>query len=154
MTVMQKRPSAQQVAIAWCKSLSELEGIDVASTLAPVKSWTGQDFVVVGPSLGGIPSMNRITRVPVVQLDVFAKAPNSARPAWNRASMTAEAIRDACYGSQQYGVLEIPGGFMAANLHSVSPMSEPRRMQGDVAAMARYSLDIELVYDPAALVVA
>lgn len=154
MTTMQKRPSVQQVAIAWMKSLGELAGLDVAATLAPVKTWTGQTFVVAGPSLGGLPSAYVITRVSVIQVDVFAKAPNSSRPAWNLASQAAETIRDATYGSQQYGVLEIPGGFLAADLHHVSPMSEPRRMQGDVAAMARYSLDIEFVYDLVSLVIA
>ena len=153
MTAMQMRPSAQQVATAWIKTVPELAGIDVASTLAPVGSWKTQDFIVVGAGLGGIPQTGVMVRSSVLQVTVFAKRPNSDRPAWNRASMTSEAIRDATYGSYQFGALEIPGGFLGVNLHSVEAMSEPRRGLGDPAAMALYSIDLLFVYDPAGLVV-
>ncbi len=150
----QIRPSAQQVAVAWLKTLTDLSGVDVATTLAPVADWTGQDFVTAGPSLGGVPSGYVPVRVPVIQIDTWAKAPNSNRPAWNRASVTAEAIRDACYGGLQHGLLTLPGNFMDVYLHGVMPMSEPRRMQGDVAAMARYTITLEFHYTPVNLVIA
>jgi hypothetical protein len=154
MSAIQMRPSAQQVAIAWLQTIPELNAADIASTLAPIAQWTGQDFVVAGVGLGGIPRMGMATRVPVIQIDCWAKAPNSNRPAWNRASMTAEAIRDATYGQGQSNAnLVLPGGFMAVYLSSVMLMSEPRRVQSDAAAIARYTLDAQLTYVPVGLVI-
>lgn len=147
---MIKRPSGQQVCVAWLKSLTELSGIAVSTTLP--EKWTGL-FAIVGPSLGGIPFPGRVTRVPVIQIDCFAKEPNSDRPAWNQASILAEAIRDATYGSQQYGVLTIPGNYLAANLSSVIPMSEPRRVQGDVTAIARYTMNMQFTFTPVDLAI-
>ena len=155
MTGMPKRVSAQQVAVAWVKSLPDFMGIPVATTLAPQAGWgTGvQDFVVAGFSLGGIPGAYTLTRVPVVQMDCFAKAPNSNRPAWNRASMLTEALRDACYSGYAAGVLSFAGGFPSVTLHSVVPMSEPRRILSDVAAIAHYSIDLAFTYSPVAVLV-
>jgi len=153
-TPIQRRPSAQQVTIAWLKTIPELNAADVASTLALIKDWSGQDFIVAGVGLGGIPRQGMATRFPVIQVDCFAKAPNSSRPAWNRASMSAEAILDATYGAGQSNTnLEIPGGFMAAYLSSVEAMSFPRRVENDQAAIARYTLDVQMTYIPVGLVI-
>ena len=145
---MLKRPSSQQVAVAWLKQLTELEGVDVATTLPVTSQWTGQDFVTVDANLGGIPNAYLPVHVPVVQLDFWAKAPNSNRPAWNRAATTAQAVFAACYVADN-GLIVIPGGFIPASLHSVIPMSEPRRIDNDPAATARYTMDVQLSYSSA-----
>jgi len=146
------RPSSQQVAVAWVQSLPELVGVGVATTLPPQKQWGGQDFVTVSANLGGIPVMGMMTRMPVLQIDSWAQAPNSTRPAWNRASMTAEAIRDAAYGSDSYCELTFAGGFMPVSLEGVRVLSEPRRLSSDTAAIARCVLTLQFYYTPAGLV--
>jgi hypothetical protein len=66
--------------------------------------------------------------------------------------MTAEAVRDATYGASQSNTsLTIPGGFMPVYLSSVAIMSEPRRVQSDVAAIARYTMDLQFTYSPVGL---
>jgi hypothetical protein len=152
MTV-QKRPGSFQVAVAWLKSLPELAATEVATTLPQPKDWPGQDFVTVSASLGGMPSPYIATRIAVMQVDAWAKAPNSTRPAWNRASITAEAIRDACLGNLAHGIFTIPGGFLSADLHGVTCMAEPRRAGNDPAAIARYMLSLEFVFTPVGLVI-
>jgi hypothetical protein len=148
VTAITLRASAQQVAVAWLSGIAELAGVPVAATLPPPAQWGGQDFVTVGPSMGGIPSAYLLTRVPVLQVDAWAVAPNSTRPAWNRASATAEAIRDACYGSSQSGAIAVKG-FETVWLNGARAVSEPRRMLSDVAAIARYMITIQLMYSPA-----
>jgi hypothetical protein len=142
------RASGRQIAIAWLGMLPELAGIPVAATLPPPQQWGGQDFITVAADLGGIPDEFIKTRVPVLQIDAWAVAPNSTRPAWNRCSATAEAIRDACYGSLQSGPI-IVNGFIGALLHDVRVLAEPRRMEGDIAAIARYMLTLQFIYTSA-----
>jgi hypothetical protein len=101
--------------------------------------------------MGGIPSAFIMTRTPVLQVDAWAVAPNSARPAWNRASVTIEAIRDACYGAMAHQVIAMPAGFTAVELQGVIPRSEPRRMTGDVDAIAHYVITLEFSYSLAGL---
>ncbi len=149
-----KRTGSQQVAVAWLKTLPNLSGVPVASTLAPMAQWAGQDFVVVTFGLGGIPDPYLLTHVPVMQIDCFAKPPTSSnKPAWNRASMTAECIRDACYTAHASGILHFTGGFPDVHLDGVAPKSEPRRVLSDLAAFARYSIDLEFSYSPISVLV-
>ena len=153
-TVMLKRASAEQVCVAWLKSLPELAGIGVAASLPALSAWGGVSFVTAGPSLGGIPNPYDPTRSPVIQVDCYAKSPNSSRPPWNVASQIAEAITDATYSASQNGILTIPGEYLSVKLFTAQPRSSPRRLYGDVEALARYSVDICLTYSPQNLVIA
>ena len=149
MTTMLKRASAEQVGVAWLKTLPELAGIGAATTLPALSAWNGPSFITVGPSLGGIPDPSNPTRSPAVQFDCYARSPNSSRPPWNAASQLAEAIVDATYSVSQSCILTVPGNY----LHTAKPASLPRRITGDVEALARYSVDIMLTYSPQNLVI-
>ena len=153
MTTMLKRASAEQVGVAWLKTLPELAGIGAATTLPALSAWNGPSFITVGPSLGGIPDPSNPTRSPAVQFDCYARSPNSSRPPWNVASQIAEAITDATYSASQSGILTIPGEYLTVKLHTAKPASSPRRLYGDVEALARYSVDIVLTYAPVNLVI-
>src|ERR1035441_1433566 len=102
---MLKRASPEQVCVAWLKSLPELTGIGVAASLPALSAWGGPSFVTAGPSMGGVPNPYDPTRSPVIQVDCYAKSPNSSRPPWNVASQIAEAITDATYSASQNGIL-------------------------------------------------
>jgi hypothetical protein len=138
-----RTPTGELVAVAWLRSV--LTGVDVATTMPDPDRWTGDTFVAV-TAIGGSVDTAVPIRSPVFQLDCYARrATTSERPAWNRANLTAEAIRLASYGVAGL-TLATGTGYAPVLLSCVLMLSEPRRIVSDPASLARYTTDVQLVY--------
>lgn len=138
-------PNNELVAVAWLKSKVAALGSAVATELpADVGSWSDTGFTVVSTT-GGSPNIYLPVREPVLTLDFYAVSVNSGRPPWNRASQLGEATYAALvdHGSIP-AVLAMPTNYAPARVLTAMARTEPRRIRGDDASYARFSMDMEI----------
>jgi hypothetical protein len=134
------------VAVAWLSGVAGLSTSMVATTLpADNSTWAASGFVTVTIS-GGTPGIYDRLRLPAVTVTTWAVNPNSSKPPWGKAANLAEHIVAATQDRGAGRVVALPAGFPAAAVHSVWPLSEPRRTYGDMGDYAAYVVDIAFGY--------
>lgn len=136
-------PSDELVLINWLKTLSGLPTSSIATTLpGDTTSWAASGFVTV-LGVGGGSEVYIPVHNPVVTVDTWATVPNSNRPPWVLASKLVELIVHRTY-QHTPDVISMPSGYADVYLHSVYPVSRPRRIPSDQAGFARISVDVQL----------
>ena len=140
------QPSTEQVVVAWIKSIAGVPANKVATTLpANTSAWEADGFVQV-TTVGGTPASHTPVRNPVVQVDCWACNVNTQSPPWGKASSLANLILEATYTDGVPQHVELPEAFYSARLLSAYPMTEPRRITGDIAQFARVSFDLSVFW--------
>lgn len=138
-------PNTELVAVAWLKGLAYL-GNRVATELPRDNTtWSASGFVTVAAAGGSAP-LHVPWRQGVVDVSAWGVAPSSGRPPWAQAAALVEAI---VAGTLEHTVVPrrvtMPNASYApAFVRSAHIVSEPRRVPGDAADYARYSLDLAL----------
>ncbi|GAA3230694.1 hypothetical protein GCM10017691_23880 [Pseudonocardia petroleophila] len=139
-------PNTDVVTVAWLKTLSSLPPLAIATSLpGDVASWANTGFVQA-MSVGGTPGVHVPLQSPIVQIDCWAATPNSQKAPWGKAGALAEAVYLAAVEFDRRFEPVLPGDFETARILSVYPISEPRKMTGDEAGFARYTLEIALAW--------
>lgn len=129
---------------------------DIVATTLPDPPWPGDQFVQV-MNVGGAPEIDNPMFHPVVSVNIYAMKPGSARPPWGKAATLGMKIVTACY-NKPYAPADrvrvaLPGDFDDAIVTSVYPVSDLREVPSDPSQYAVYSLDLNLTWVPASLVV-
>ena len=137
-------PTSDLVAVAWLKSIGTLPAAGVATTLpSNAAAWADEGFVqaqtVTGIADVDLPQWRR----PLVQVDLWANAPDSNNPPWNKAARLVELVRQGTEGPTGR-VVTLPGDYLDARVLSVYLESEPRRVEDDPAGYARFTLDLHV----------
>lgn len=150
--------TSERVAAAWIRGIPEFAAAGasapgVATTLPDANNecWSGSGFIRV-QAVGGARNGYVPMKSPVVSVDCFAMKLDSmgrpsSKPPWERANRIAEVI---CFASlPQAGLLNKdvnPGtNYNTACVKSVTVLSEPRRMPGDVSSnLAQYQFDVQI----------
>ncbi len=88
---------------------------------------------------------------PLIQVDVFVPNRGSGRPPWGKANQLAAQIQAACYPRQDDAnpaqrTVTLPTGYQRARVQTAEVVTEPRRMVGDDARYAHFSLDLSLTW--------
>lgn len=136
-------PTAEQVAVAWAKTVDGIDPTKVATSLpADAEVWAATGFVTVSVA-GGSPQTHTPLYGPVVRFDCWAANLGSVKPPWGRAGSMAEAIQFATYGFARLDVVPGPE-FARARVLSVYPLGSPFRVPGDEAGFARVFIDLRL----------
>lgn len=137
-------PTAEQVAVAWLKTVTGVDATKVATTLpADVSVWAATGFWQV-TVVGGTPATHTPLYMPVIRVDCWAANLASTKPPWGRAGSMAGSVVWATY--HQPALLRVdPGaGFDTAHVLSTFPLSEPVRVPDDDAGFARVFVDLRL----------
>lgn len=136
------RPTSELVVVTWLKGISAL-GNRVSTELptTDASSWAASGYTQV-LGVGGAPSIDFALANPVVSLDCWAYAPDSGRPPWNKANQVAEIIRMGMLDHANVGrPVVLPAAYNNARVITCYPTIEPRRVRGDDAQYARYTMD-------------
>jgi hypothetical protein len=139
------RATTDLVAVTWLNSLFPTP---VAVTTLPkdTTAWSTTGAIVIA-TIGGTSNMYVPLRGPVVSLDCWAVAPNSAKPPWGKANYLAEVVQAACYDHQGTPrTLTLPGQYPQARVLSAYTVQDPRRVTEDPASYARYNLAVQLAW--------
>lgn len=144
-----KRPSHEQVTVAWVLSLPETPAGTVATLLPVLDKWVATGFCVVTGGIGGTDLLDAPLRRPVMQLDFLAsRGQGSSNPPWSEAFQAAEAVVECAeVDSPHRGdvVLNLPHGFAPVEIRDVSVITGPRRAPvPDPAGHARVTMDIQV----------
>ena len=141
---------AEQVAVAWAKSLELTVGSAVATTVPAAGSWP----VVAGGSraflqvvaTGGGTVRDTPMRSSVISFDSWAVKDGSDRPPLNLASQVLSQVIAACYiGGRQGEYLLVAG--RKVEVHSAWPVTEhARRIPDQDTSRAHYSIDIQIMW--------
>jgi hypothetical protein len=139
------RPNDEIVTVAWLKAAVPYLGSAVATELPKDNtSWSASGFTKVS-AIGGDPDLYVPVSKAAMSIDCYGASTNSGRPPWNLAGQLAEQIKAAIW---EHGtvprVVALPAAYASARVMTVIPRSEPRRVPDDVAAYARYTMDIEI----------
>lgn len=148
-------PSSELVATSFIKSLniSTSSNFGVATTF-PENLESIKDGFVQVQIVGGSPNIYIPERNPLVQVDCYIPSINSSRPAWGKAATLAEQIVQAIYALDgTTGKILDLGTYQDALVQSAYVAMEPRRIPGDPAGHARFSMDISLSWVTSELIV-
>lgn len=138
-------PTAEQVAVAWVKTLDGVDPTKVATTLpGDATVWAETGFVQL-TVVGGSPGRDSQLYSPVLAVDVWAANVGGKAP-WGRAGSLAGAVVWGSYNGVAPNLLDLGVEFHRARVHTVSTLSEPRRIQGDEAGFARVQFDAALTW--------
>lgn len=142
-------PHSELVAVAWLLSISGMEAS--AGTTLPKDATTWADGFLRIAIAGGRSDRDVPQNKPLVQVDVFVPNRGSGKPRWGFANQIAEQIRAACYPRQDDAhpaqrTVTLPAGYQQARVQTAEVVTEPRRMLGDDARYALYSLDLQLAW--------
>lgn len=135
-------PTSDLVVVTWLRTFTPLGG-HVATSLP--KELPDGLFMTVRPLNAGIPAVDLPTRSPLITLDAWASAGGkSNKPRWGAAAQMCELVRQACDNDvQRFGVtLDLGADYLPARMQSVYLSTEPRKVENDPSAYARYSFDI------------
>lgn len=137
-------PNSELVAVGWLQGIPYL-GSRVATSLPLDNStWSASGFVTA-VAAGGPAPMYVPMRQPVIGVTCWGAAPSSGKPPWNLASQLAEAIVDAVLDHQTVPRrVTLPAAYAPAFVRTAYVVTEPRRVPGDVASYAQYTLDLAL----------
>lgn len=150
------RPSSLLVGLGWLRLAlpgtsngTDLPAADVTTRTA--------GFVRVSGVVAGSPGRDVPMRVPVLLCECWvAPAEGSQKTPWNRAGDLAERLVAATYDPQLMGRLIELGVLLGADFASYAParvqtttaVSEPERVENDLAAWARVDVDVEMRWTP------
>lgn len=139
-------PTTGLVAQAWLAQ--RVEGITAAMVAATLPrdtaAWALLGFVQVTP-VAGSPEVDLDVRRPLVQVDCWAVAPNSAKPPRMKAHRLAELIRVATYDGARYSQpVEMPEHYAGAIVLSAYLNTEPAEVPDDPSGFARVTFDLAL----------
>jgi hypothetical protein len=137
-------PSDELVLIYWLKTLSGLPTSSISTSLpGDNTSWAASGFITV-LGVGGDSNIYVPMNNPVLSVDTWANTPNSNKPPWSKASQLAELIVWRTYAHPHPGLITMPSGYEDVALHSVYPVSRPRRIPDDEAGFAHFSVDLAI----------
>jgi hypothetical protein len=140
------RPVTDMVAQAWLSSLPGLSAGMVGATLPQGDSWASTGFVQVTVVTGAVDPYTGL-RAPQVQVDCWARKPESAKPPWRQANQLAELVVAATVnGTGQQTILDLGVHYDAARVLSVRALGEPRRVVDPDGSYARYSVDLGVTW--------
>lgn len=143
---MAEHPTNELVAIHWAKTLGGLPSQQIGTTLpADNSTWAASGFVQVGLAAGR-PGMYLPVNEPVIQWTCWAHTPDSGKPPWRRANRLAEILKAATYEPSNYKVVSTPAAYEDARVMEAHPLTEPRRVTGDDARFAGFTLDMQLYW--------
>jgi len=146
-------PHTELVAVAWLRGIPGIPSSGVGTTLPRDSSAWPDGFVQVTSGVGGGPHRDVPQHQPVVQVDCWAANPSGSRPPWGRANQLAEIIAAHCYGgiNDAHPVqrrVSLPDSYQDARVQSAIVLTDPRRVEGDEARYACYSIDLQLFWVP------
>lgn len=139
-------PSNEQVAVAWLKAAVSELGSRVATELPQDNTtWGASGFTTV-EAIGGTPDSETGWERPVVSVDFWAATPESGKPPWGLAASLATAVKTAVrsHGTVARTLTGFPSAFTDAAVKTVTVRTEPRRVRGDAADYAHYTMDLEI----------
>lgn len=144
-------PDAEQVGVAWAKTLDLPVGTAVATTLPEFSSWptvTGgsKAFLQVYGTGGGTVGDTPLRRS-VLSFDAWAAKTGSDRPPLALATaILATVMRESYHGGDLPKSVTLPNG-SAATVHDVRPINDhPRRIPDQDTSRAHFSVDIEIMW--------
>lgn len=139
-------PTNELVAIHWAKTLPGLPSDQIGTTLpSDNTTWAASGFVQV-QTAAGQPGVYLPYNAPVMQWTCWAHNPASGKPPWGKANALAEALKAATYGPAHYGGVATPAAFEDARVMEAHPLTEPRRVRGDDARYAAFTLDMQIFW--------
>lgn len=134
-------PTSELVAVAWLKGLPLLGNLVSTELPADNTTWAASGFTQV-MTVGGIPAIDFALANPVVSIDSWACAADSGRTPWNKANQRAEIVRAGLLDHASVPrLLVLPAAYDNARVVTAYPVSEPRKIRGDEAQFARYTMD-------------
>lgn len=146
-------PDAEQVAVAWAKSLSLLVGTAVATDLPAATAWPtvsgGSRAFLQVIGTGGGTVRDTPLRTSVVSFDAYGVKTDSDRPP---KAMTSHILSDLLGRTMGYENGSFPAMVTVANgavatVHSAWPVTEhARRIPDQDTSRAHYSLDIAIMW--------
>jgi len=126
-------PSAEQVGIAWIKSLDTVNA-DVVATAMPSDptEWATNGLIQVGVASGVGRMYSGTLRNSVLQIDCWATNPGSQKVPWGKAAELASQLWYACDDDdaqqQRLQIGNTPGVFLDVSVFTVYPLSDMRRL--------------------------
>lgn len=139
-------PTAPRVAVTFLRNLVPLLAPGIATTLPKIEAFHDGMFVTVNDLPGGAAEIDLPQlRHTVVTISTWGAFPNSDVPQWNRAAIVAELLWDALSGPQPWGgVIDLGLNYRAARVQAMFAISEPRKVEDDPSAYARYTFDAQI----------
>lgn len=150
-------PNSELVAVAWIGTVGDMPAGAVSLQLPKDPAvWEANGFVTVGGPgagpgvgsggvIGGAPDWYVQTRHPVLSVHTWANASGSARPPWGKAATLAEYIVAGCNDEDTIRrTLSLPTGYGSARVNEAYPLTEPRRVPGDMSGYAHFQMDLQL----------
>lgn len=144
---MAGRARSELVAVAFIKTMSGIAANGMVSTQLPEDntSWAASGFIKVGPVVGGTPNTYVPIREPVLQINTYAVNPNTKFPDWGKAEELANLIVEGAQDMSLYHqALTLRSGVNQAQVFDAQALTEPRRVEGNDAAYAAYTLDLQI----------
>lgn len=146
-------PDAEQVGVAWAKTLGLPVGTAVATTLPEFSSWPtvsggSKAFLQVYGTGGGTVGDTPLRRS-VLSFDAWAAKTGSDRPPLALASHTlADVIgQTSGYARGEFPVALTLVNGSTATVHDATPINDhPRRIPDQDTSRAHFSVDIEIMW--------
>lgn len=140
-------PNTDLVAVEWLRGVANVDSSSVGTSLpTDNSSWAASGFLEVS-TVGGTPNRDLPLAQPVVRIDAWASNASSKRPPWGKANNLIEAVRAATYDEATIQrALDLPQGYPTTRVLSAYLVSEPRRIEDDPSAYARYTADMQLYW--------
>jgi hypothetical protein len=146
---MAEHPTATGTAITWLATFSPAVASNLPENAStwPVLSGNVHGFVTVPTVVGGNIHYAG-TRVPVLQVEVWAAVPSSDRPQYGAAEQLAEDIVAAANALNTGAPIYVRqrAGYARALVQCVPMMTEPRRLDDPETGYARYLMDLALAW--------
>jgi hypothetical protein len=144
-------PNAGKIGVAYLRQLVPTLSNSIATSLPELvtetrKGWPDGLFITVNDLNGGgadvdLPQI----RHAYLTLDVYAAFPDNDNPQWGRAAIGAGMVWDTLTLPQPYGAaLDLGADYLAARAQAMYAISEPRKVEDDPSAYARYTFDAQL----------
>lgn len=139
----------------WVATLPDFSDAMVATTLPQDNStWAASGFITVGPVVGGGTFGDQgALRNPIVQVSAWAvpagttTASTSGRPPWYKAAELIERIRAGCFDEEQLRrQLDLGSRYRGAFVSDIYPTGEPSRINGEPLPVARYDIDLTMLW--------
>lgn len=111
-------------------------------------TWAANGFVQAGPALGSGAGPDVPLFMTVIQVDTWACTLTSQKSPWGQANNLAMTIVMATYSKFIEKKLVLPGSYPDAYLKTVQMNMLPRRMPGDPAGYARYTMELKVNWTP------
>lgn len=141
MSALVDVPTDDIVAVAWAASIL---GDRVGTTMPEPTTWLDGAFVQA-MAIGGTPAIDYPLSQPACTFDCWAYNVSSNRPPWGKANALAAQLIAATYAATEI-MVALPRALGSVRLLSAYPLSHARRVTGDDASYAHYSVDLQLVW--------